>query len=551
MDGAGDAAVAASRDHWWVQMFYGTRWLDLDPTMPDARPGDTLTAAQGTFDELPASVQQAVTVRVLAETLSGGQLNETTVLERRLVAADAATSTIYLMLQPAVAGPGGTIGEVLGSSTSWAPALYLGKDATTGTSFPITPGKDIFSDTTIDGPQVSRLTLEVAIDGPGQPSETHDSVLLDRVPPALRGSAHIDPGQLAPLTIVQGVPVDLVGIHHIQVSTGGFDARAHQLWRGLAAQLARLELSDPAAARGFRFPFDILPSAIGDETLVLTSEAFIRLALDAEPGLRAFVARPRVYVSSMGPTDTPGGLSLRTDLMADGVRLIDDGQLAPADLAVRHIWYAALQTALETQVMDQRAMAIMTGPIAQTGASQAMGQPLSVLGPGDVADLPQSASPRLVADLESGHIAVVPGDPGRSRVWWTIDPGTGETRSVVAPGYGGQVATGTITGHARTPPVYDVPPFLPPGEGVNGVVNTGPRIFTNGIDDPALTSEQMQQYSDRLFQQAEAQEAAQAEAAAESGCGGTEYTTTLCVALIAEGAFVALGIIVYGYIALF
>ena len=413
MDGSGDAAaLAAARDHWWVQMSFGTRWLDLDPSLPDAQPGDTLTVAQDTFDQVPTSDQQAVTVRVVAETLSSGQLSETTVLEQRLVAADAATSTIYLMFQPAVSGLGGTIDQVLGGSTSWMPALYMGPDPTLGSSFPITPGKDIFSDTTSDGPQLSRLTLEVAIDGPGQPSETHDSVLLDRVPPALRGSAHIDPQQLAPLQMLDGVPVDLVGIHHIQVSTGGFDARAHQLWRGVAARLARLELSDPGAAEELRFPFDMLPSAIGDETLVLTSEAFIRLAFDAEPGLRGFVARPRVYVSSMGPTGVPGQLSLRTDLMADGVRLISDGRLTPAELAARQVWYGALQTALETQVMDQRAMAVLTGPIAQTGTSQAMDQALTVLGPGDVARLPRGASPRLAADLMAGDLAVV---PGRSR----------------------------------------------------------------------------------------------------------------------------------------
>ena len=307
MDGSDDAAaVAASRDHWWVQMAYGPKWLDLDPSLPDAKPGDAMTAVQSTFDEVPTNVQETVTVRVLAETLSGGQLSQTTVLEKELVAADAAASRIYLTFQPAVSGLGGTISQVLGSSTSWQPALYLGADATVGSPFPITPGSDIFSGSNEDGPQVSRLTLEVTIDGPGQPSETHDSVLFDRVPQGLRDTTGIEASQLTPLTIVKGIPIDLIGLNHIQLSTGGFDARAHQIERGVAARLARLELSDPNAAAAMGFPFDMLPATIGDETLALMSEAFIRAGLDSEPGVRAFVARPRVFVSSMDPTGDPG-----------------------------------------------------------------------------------------------------------------------------------------------------------------------------------------------------------------------------------------------------
>ena len=475
MDGSDDAAaVAASRDHWWVQMAYGPQWLDLDPSLPDAKPGDAMTTAQSTFDEVPTNVQQTVTVRVVAETLSGGQLSQTTVLEKALTAADAATSTIYLMFQPAKTGLGSTINEVLGSSVSWEPALYLGPNATVGTPFPIAPGSDIFSGTTDDGPQVSRLTLEVTVDSPGQPSETHDSILLDRLSPQARASTSIDPTALAPLTILKGIPVDLVGINHIQVSNGGFDARAHQLWRGVAARLARLELNDPTLAQSLAFPYSMLPSAIGDETLVLTSEAFIRDALDADPGVRAFVAHPRVYVTSVGPAAEPGQISLRTDFMVDGVRMLGSGQLTPADMAARRIWYGALQTALETQVMSHRAAALLVGPISQTGTSLAMDQPLSVVGPPDAATLPASASPGLVADLGAGRIAVVPGDPATSLVWWTIDPATGATRSVVAPGYGGQVASGTINGLGKPGPGFDAPPFLPPGEGVNGVVNNGP-----------------------------------------------------------------------------
>jgi len=541
MDGSANAAaVAASRDHFWVQMAFGAQWLDLDPTLPDAKPGDTLTAAQSTSEALPDGVAQTVTIRVLAETLSDGHLSESPVLDRQLLAADAAASEIYLSFGPAVSSLGGTINGALGSSTSWEPYLQVGADATTGTPFPISPGTDIFSGTASAGPQVSRLTLEVILDTPGLPSETHDSVLLDRVPEAARASSTIDSAQLTPLTNLQGIPVDFVGLHHIQVSTGGFDARAHEIWRGVAARLARLEVNDPTAAQTLGFPFSALPATVGDEVLVMASESFIRMALDAEPGMRAYVARPRVYLSSLGPTGTAGQIWLQTDFMADGVQLLTGSPMGPADAAARQVWYAALQTALETQLMTYRASAVLTGPINQTGASLAMGEPLTVLGSADAAILPGTASPQLLADLRAGFIAVVPGDPAMSKVWWRVDPATGTTRSVVAPGYGGQLATGTIgTGPRRSTSGFDAD-FLPQGNYVNGTVNTGPGIFAPGIDEPIATPAQIAQAEREAVAAVEAQKAPPP----QGGCGGSEYTVTFCV-LVAAAAFTVLGIFVY------
>ena len=55
-----------------------------------------------------------------------------------------------------------------------------------------------------------------------------------------------------------------------------------------------------------------------------------------------------------------------------------------------------------------------------------------------------------------------------------------------------------------------------------------------------------------MGREAEAAEAGEAEAAAEGGlCGGTEYTTAMCIALIAEIAFVVLGVTVYAYMSFF
>ena len=168
MDGSSNAdAIQATKDHWWVEMASGADWIDLDPSMPDAQPGQTLAPVEDVVDALPDSEQQTVTIRVLAEILSGGQLNESPVLDQTLSAADAGSSELYLAFEPAGQGLGSTISQALGSATSWEPVLYVGDDQVIGSAFPVTAGKDLFSATTEDGPQFSRLRLEVVVNTPG------------------------------------------------------------------------------------------------------------------------------------------------------------------------------------------------------------------------------------------------------------------------------------------------------------------------------------------------------------------------------------------------
>ena len=57
MDGSANAAAASeARQHVWVQMRFGTEWLDLDPSMPDSQPGQTLAPVTRVLDEDPGRV---------------------------------------------------------------------------------------------------------------------------------------------------------------------------------------------------------------------------------------------------------------------------------------------------------------------------------------------------------------------------------------------------------------------------------------------------------------------------------------------------------------
>jgi len=58
--------------HVWVQLDDDGSWLDLDPTLADAQPGDVIVPAMQTLDAIPDTDRQSVALRVVAETLVDG-----------------------------------------------------------------------------------------------------------------------------------------------------------------------------------------------------------------------------------------------------------------------------------------------------------------------------------------------------------------------------------------------------------------------------------------------------------------------------------------------
>ena len=76
-------AAAVSDDHWWVQVEEDGNWVDLDPTLPDAKPGATLTGARTTLAaaDLADEQRHLLKIRVMAEIWRNGQRSEAPLLE--------------------------------------------------------------------------------------------------------------------------------------------------------------------------------------------------------------------------------------------------------------------------------------------------------------------------------------------------------------------------------------------------------------------------------------------------------------------------------------
>ncbi len=522
MDGSGAEPVgsiaADIRHHAWVQVLLDGSWVDDDPSMANAQPGQSLTTATATSDTFDDADQQHVTLQVVAETLADGALADSLVLERRLTAAEATGSDIFLYFQPD-SGGGGLLGGV-GASTAFVPELLVDHEVQEGGSFPIGDGED---DSGFGlgggGPAFVGLRLVITRDAPGQGPRATEVSLVDRMPPGVRATGSVSLDQLLPLATTSDGPLLLGRIHHVMVSVGAANPRAAAIRRGVAADFIAQHLLQPDAATKYGLPAALWASAASDADLVLASER-VMVPAAADPGrIEAVVARPRVYIMSMGPdVADPTKVTIESDLAVDGIRLLARAGVEPVEEARRQMWYGVLETALESEVMRETLGAFDSDGRRRVGVSLSMDLPLTVLGPADVGTLPPTAAPAMRAALDAGLLAVVPGDPGTATVWWTVSPSTGATRSIMAPGLGGAFAGGSMPVHAAVSDELGGGGWTPGG---GSYTNATPNDVVYEIDENLNTIVHKDGRSYRLTQ---------ATAASGDCAGGEEYIAIIgCV----------------------
>jgi hypothetical protein len=152
--GAGGAAAdkaevtpvaAALADHWWVQYEDQGRWIDLDPLLPDARPGEVPWKPSATVPldprapgkvPLDAALCHEVEVRVVIERCDPGALREQTVLTKTLRPAELYGQRIVLAHVPTTwpsnealmrdGDPRAAVKAAALSQHEWLPVLTVG-----------------------------------------------------------------------------------------------------------------------------------------------------------------------------------------------------------------------------------------------------------------------------------------------------------------------------------------------------------------------------------------------------------------------------------------
>ena len=435
------AAMADVAPHAWIQLQMpdGT-WQDLDPSLPDARPGQVLTAATVTQDDVPLADRDMVTLRVIAEMLQDGALSGSTVLEASLDSASAARQQVVIAFQPAGAGGsllGGGVGGVLGGgggSVAYEPLLLIDGDSWVGDAISISAegGGDFFGGGSTQ--DLASISLEVEVSVPGTPPRVVRRAIVDRVPTALPSTGVVAPEDLLPVQDADGTPAVFSQVLHIMISTGGTDPRTSAERQGYAARVSGWLANAPEDFGDTPLDVAFAPFAVTDETLVVAVEQRFVPALDDDQ-VRTFIAAPRVYLASnrLDAAD-PSRRIVGTDLAIDGVRTLPRPGASVDEAAGHQLWYGVLQGAVESELALIRASSVDPEGRTLEGVSFHMGDPLTVVTSADGSG-PEAADASLAAILDGGGLAVVPGDPALVTAWWEVTA-DGSTRSVVAPALG-------------------------------------------------------------------------------------------------------------------
>ena len=146
------AAAVAIADHWWVQSRDGDKWTDLDPLLPDAKPGIAPAPVAETvvFDpatkqfKLPAAQLQEVELRVVGEQWKDEHLAEVVPFKRVLRPTELKGRHVSFghvpldwPIDPQKAADPGTLAALVKAAAEpreWVPALVVGGETETQAS---------------------------------------------------------------------------------------------------------------------------------------------------------------------------------------------------------------------------------------------------------------------------------------------------------------------------------------------------------------------------------------------------------------------------------
>jgi transglutaminase-like putative cysteine protease len=447
----GSALPAVERTgHAWVRMAAGPSWVDLDPSLPGAVPGDFVATPEGESDELPDDLRHRVTFAVIGETVTAGALKEESLLEVDLFADAVGGQPIGFMNleHEGLKALGTELIAGLEGGTTYLPALLVGADLVVG------PGALRFGGDAPDpfgelgsgspGPREGEPTAEwaqVTISSPGAEPVVVRRPMFDRLGPAARAVRAPDLSLLAPAQLVAvepGAPADYLPAqrtHWLTVHPGTFG--------GDALARAASATDTDAALAGVVHTYHVMREAAGAE-------------VGLGSGIRAFADAPNIVALTVDQERAEdGALGLRTVLdiwhRSYGTTLIADGQLDAPPQLVSGVLSHVAERLLAGEAVNDAADAGLVSVGAVFDRAVAEGVPVRLVRDAqEVGGLPfvPDSLERLRAAISGGRVAVVPERQVRigadERVgWWVVDPATGAVFDQMDDGRGvaGESAT--------------------------------------------------------------------------------------------------------------
>lgn len=458
----GEPGATALADHWWVQVREGDAWIDADPSaaiVGTLSPRETLTA-----EEMPETLEHAVTLRVVVEFWDNGSLRTEPVLTRRLTPAELIDRPVVLRQVPvsapspaALAAAGGdSAAAMLSAATEawvWQPILHVGDEIVTDRLFTMAgevlpAGRETLAELGLSGQMFGDVTgntddavsalggtplapappdeanaavrvtaewLEVEITLPDAAPEIHRRTVFDLIGAAARSTGTVaapiltSEARLArALALLQEADVSVVA------GSGSGDANLIRLARDSARLLRAIAAALGSGADWTEFAAGDLPRL----PLPLYSLGALRFA---DPGI--WLDRPNVVLSWSGLAGADPSPFQRFDIVANRIAVA-----APDAFAAR----------LAQGVRDTVAEDVLAGP-GPTGNTAALhdidraaGRAWVRLTPNNAAALaslalPADAAAAIEADLAGGAQVVAPPAPvdtaaGPQVAWWRIDP---------------------------------------------------------------------------------------------------------------------------------
>ncbi|MEW5901317.1 MAG: hypothetical protein AB1715_07640 [Acidobacteriota bacterium] len=447
-----EEALAEIEQHVWVQAMVNGRWVDLDSSFKDAKPNHSYAPLQGTFDEMPAELHQAVTIRVTTETLSEGALSTETALEVTMPAEKLLDRRVFLLHVPNTTGGG--LGLGIGGSgktaDTWTPQLWLEGELHSGNpiSFNDVASSAVFDELAGGGSSTAFVAewLEFDVKFPNGDHKVVKRALLDRAGLSWRKAKLLSADKLRPLRSNEIGPVGAQGVHNIWFTAGNHNIAAYAKSILQLAQDAKKE--PPPAPLDDQNLLDLLqPLALQNFAFLIWSDHFAVAAADDSPSYRFYADSPRILIFTVGvdPDAGPVGISSQYDLRLDHLRGL--AREAPAEkTVVQHkVWYGALEGALEHEVMVEESRAMGSDPSVIISTSSLLtAEGAIALRAADrarigslVTDVERAA--RIARALEDGSVVVIPRAGLRSPRggWWEISSARADTEAVLDAGLNG------------------------------------------------------------------------------------------------------------------
>ena len=470
----------AWKHHWWVQWEKEGQWIDLDPSLPSARPGQNLGQPDKTFspEELDETLFHTIKIRLIAEQIEADSLKEKLIFEYTLVPSQLLGKQIVLRHLPlnwfkdedflTAQNPAAFFKEAVAKQTEWLAVLeidgevvqkaYIGAAGTVSDKpsekarskkrAPSGPA-GLFTglvgekegveeekskkETSVESTQLTAEWIEFEIYSPGRPEHVERREIFDFIGPAMRKGGTLENWKLTEEQKLERA-FKIIGVTEILPLACGLTSEFIQettatyllLHRDVYLNLIE-NFSSWEPERLFKEISELRPFPAKLYSLALKRLSLSPFADDI------YLLSPNLFVRHLTIRENGKGelVKMETlDIIANDVNAMGKGNIPPLSIFIEQ---GIFDTLLESLELEGKAVVENAASLFRLSRAQGIDWVLIQ----DMTDfsrkrlpIPEDIRPRLERELSRGFILLVPEKEifvgGKSRfAWWRLQPRTG------------------------------------------------------------------------------------------------------------------------------